>query len=147
MVRQRMFPADPLTVLRGAVSRLFDEFPYFQEEPWIRTAPAFPALNVWEDADNLYVEAEVPGVKAEDIEASAIGKELTIRGRRALCEEAKNTVYHRQERGTGEFSRVLELPVEVETDHIRAGLRDGVLTLTLPKSKSAKSRKIEVKAL
>jgi HSP20 family protein len=141
-----MFPADPLTTLRGAVSKLFDEFTYGTEEPWFRTTPSFPALNVWEDNDNLYVEAEIPGVKPEDIEASAIGRELTIHGRRQPAQDP-NLTYHRQERGTGEFTRVLELPVEVDTENVQAGLKDGILTVTLPKSRSAKARKIEVKAI
>ena len=143
MVRFGLTPLDPFTVLRGAVNRLFDGYPYALDEPLFRSAPSFPALNVWEDEENLYVEAEIPGVKAADLETYAIGRDLTIKGKREPMDGDKFT-YHRQERGVGEFTRVVALPMDVETDKIQASLKDGVLTLTLPKAKAAKARKITV---
>jgi len=145
MVRQKLFSTDPFSVLRSAVNRALDEFPYVHEIPWMGRGPTFPALNVWADDENLFVEAEIPGVKAEDLETYAVGKELTIKGRRFLPSDGNQT-FHRQERGNGEFTRILTLPVDVETEKVHAALRDGVLTLTLPKAKAAKPRKIEVKA-
>jgi HSP20 family protein len=145
MARQRTVSLDPFTVLRGAVDRLFDTFPYFDGGQPFRAAAGFPALNIWDDENNLYVEAEIPGVKAEDLEAYAIGRELTIKGRRASLQDPK-ALYHRQERGTGEFARVMELPVDVDANGVQASLKDGILTVTLPKAREAKPRRIEVKA-
>jgi HSP20 family protein len=108
-------------------------------------ADVFPALNVWEDTDNLYAEAELPGVKSEDVDVAVMGNELSIKGKRQE-QAAGEAAPHRRERGVGDFSRVLRLPVEVSADGVKAILRDGVLFITLPKAPSAKPRKIEVSA-
>ncbi len=105
----------------------------------------FPALNVWQDGDNLLAEAELPGVKSEDLEISVVGSELTIHGRRPESND-EGTSFHRRERGAGEFTRVVRLPVEVDPDKVQASLQDGVLRLTLPKAEAAKPRKIQVNA-
>ncbi len=104
----------------------------------------FPAVNVWEDGDNLYAEAEVPGMSMNDLEILVVGDELTIKGRRNAPAEEK-VAYHRQERGCGEFARVLTLPVPVNADRVEATLKDGVLTVTLPKAEEAKPRKINIR--
>jgi len=72
-------------------------------------APAYPALNVWEDGDNLFVEAELPGMQAADIEILVTGDQLTLKGERKPLEVEK-AVLHRQERGFGKFVRTLQLP-------------------------------------
>lgn len=104
---------------------------------------SFPSLNVWEDDANLYVEAELPGVKAEDLDVSVVGEELTLKGKRG-DDAPQEASYHRRERGVGEFTRVLRLPVPVNPDQVQASLENGVLQLTLPKAESAKPRKIKV---
>ena len=107
-------------------------------------AKPFPALNVWEQGDAFYAEAELPGLKNEDLEILIVGNELTIKGRRPEWNEEGLTI-HRQERGTGEFSRVVRLPVEIDPDKVEANLTDGVLQLVLPKAEAAMPRKIEVR--
>lgn len=107
------------------------------------TAPVFPAVNLWDAGDALYVEAELPGVKMEDLEIYAVGNELTLKGCRPQMGE--KVAYHRRERGVGEFSRVVMLPVEVDADRVEATLKDGVLTIKMPKSESAKPRRIMLK--
>lgn len=138
--------------LRGEFDRLFDRF--FTDLPSPRTvgsflnAPVgtFPALNVWEDKDNLYAECELPGVKMDDLDVTVVGNELTIKGER-LPYALEGATFHRRERGAGSFSRLLRLPVRVEADKVSAQLKDGVLTVTLPKTREAKPRKIAVKLL
>src|SRR5262245_42258831 len=73
----------------------------------------FPTLNVWERGDEVYVEAEVPGLKESDLELAVVGNELSIRGRRPNFED-EGVAYHRRERGVGEFERKLRLPVDVD---------------------------------
>jgi HSP20 family protein len=104
----------------------------------------FPALNVWEDSECLHVEAEVPGLSLNDVEIFVIGNELTVKGRRPAL-KGNELNYHRQERGTGEFSRTVTLPYEVNSEKVDATLKDGVLTLTLPKAEAARPKKITVK--
>jgi HSP20 family protein len=107
------------------------------------TGRTFPAINVWEEGDNFYVEAEVPGLKSENLEITVIGDELTLKGERTVDERAEPT-YHRRERGTGSFSRSVKLPSEVNPERVEAALNEGVLLLTLPKAEAAKPRKIKV---
>ena len=144
MFARYRFPMAPFADLHREVERLFDGFgPGFMRLPH-RRAGLFPALNVWDQGESLCVEAELPGLNQDSLEIYAIGNELTIKGRRAPM-EGRDLAYHRQERGTGEFSRVIALPAEVDPDKIEAVLKDGVLTLRLPKAESAKPRKIALK--
>ena len=108
-------------------------------------AASFPALNVWECGDHLYAEAELPGLTSEDIDVSVVGCDLTIRGQRG-APESEGTAHHRRERGTGEFNRVVRLPVEIDAQRVDATLKDGVLLVKLPKAESAKPKKIKVAA-
>lgn len=107
---------------------------------------SFPALNVWEEQDGLFAEAEVPGFKNEDLEISVVGNELTIKGHRQDGPSDKEMVFHRRERGVGTFTRVIRLPVEIDAARVQANLRDGVLLLTLPKSEAAKPHRIVVQS-
>ena len=130
--------------LRRELDHLFDAF---AESGSTRTAwrsRGFPAVNVWEDAECLYAEAEVPGVTTDDIEIQVQGDELTIRGRRKPLDE-DDSVCHRRERGTGHFARFLTLPVELDASKVDATLSNGVLLLTLPKAASARPQQITLK--
>ena len=149
MVVRRISGTHTLSRLRDEVDRLFGEF----SNEWPSFSPfnliagrAFPALNVWEDDQNVYAEAELPGMSMENIEVLVTGNELTIKGERAE-QSPEGASYHRRERGAGTFSRVLRLPVDVNADKVTAALKDGVLTVTLPKTAVAKPRKIKVKAI
>jgi HSP20 family protein len=129
--------------LRREMDRLFDGFGVRHVGFPVRRGP-FPALNVWDNAESVFVEAEVPGVKPDDFEVYAIGNELTIKGRRHPVRGDK-LVYQRQERGTGEFTRVITLPCEVNADKVDAVLKDGVLRIELPKAAAARPKQIAVK--
>jgi len=106
----------------------------------------YPPLNAWEDDNNLYVEAELPELELSDLEIFVNGdNQLSIKGERKQP-EGENGVWHRQERGHGSFSRTCELPQYVDSDKVTAEFKHGVLTITLPKRKEARARRIEVKA-
>lgn len=110
-----------------------------------RVGASYPALNLWEDDDHLYVEAELPGFDLEDLEITVAGEnQLTLKGNRKRPDFEGGT-WHRQERGFGEFHRMIELPEHVRHDDVSAEFKQGVLTITLPKKEEAKPRRIEVK--
>ena len=109
-------------------------------------AAEYPALNVWEDEDKYYAEAELPGFRNEDIEISVMGGTLTLKGERK-AEAPAAGVWHRRERAFGPFTRVVELGRPVDPEGVEASFQHGVLTVTLPKAAAAKSRKIEVRRL
>lgn len=103
-----------------------------------------PAVDVFEETDNIRITAEIPGVQAEDIDISLEGNLLTIRGTKQQEAEEKTERVHRYERIYGAFERSFTLPASVEPKDIKAGYDNGVLTVTLPKSERAKPRQIEV---
>jgi HSP20 family protein len=80
----------------------------------------YPPVNVWDDDDNVYLEAELPGITLDNLEITiADGNRLSLKGQRKPAEVAKTT-WHRQERGFGTFSRTLTLPVLVESERVEA---------------------------
>ena len=135
--------ASPFDELRRQMDRLLDDFNVGPARPSLLSRAAYPALNVWDAGDALCVEAELPGVDKGDVEIYAVGNELTIKGRRAAVNGEKRT-YHRQERLCGQFTRVVTVPTEFDTERVDAVLKDGVLSVRLPKAESAKPRKIAV---
>jgi len=113
------------------------------------SAPAagvFPLMNVTEDKDNYYVRAELPGLRADDLELSVTGDTLSISGERKIPAEDEKAQYHRRERDAGRFSRIVTLPAQLNTSQVEARCTDGVLTVVLPKAEEAKPRQIAVKA-
>jgi HSP20 family protein len=145
MLNRSFFPTLPLGELRRELDRAFNDVLGGWDGLSLRRAPGFPAINLWEDGEALYAEAEVPGVGMDSLEILAVGNELTLKGqRRAMADE--NFTFHRRERGVGEFTRVITLPAEVDTEKVEATLRDGVLSIVMPKSQAARARKIQVKA-
>jgi HSP20 family protein len=100
-------------------------------------------LNVWEQQDALKVEMELPGVKGDQLDISVAGDELSVKVSRPDVAQ-EGVTYHRRERPVGAFSRIVRLPIEVDADRVEADLRDGVLTITLPKAEIAKPRKINI---
>ena len=134
-----------LTDLRDEIDRLF-EAPLAE---YGRTSPLFsgwgPALDVYEDKDHVYVRAELPGMKKEDIDLSLHNGSLSISGERRAEEKNNDSEVYRSERFFGRFQRTVTLPSAVAVDQVKAQYRDGILTVTLPKSEEAKPKQIEVK--
>jgi len=143
----------PLSQLRSELDRVFSDVfnGNLADRPWLQRGgggprgQGFPAVNVWEDEANLYAEAELPGLRMEDLELLVQGNELTIKveGR---SREQEGVTYHRRERGSGPFCGLVRLPVEIDVDKVEAELENGVLTVKLPKAASARPRKIQVRA-
>jgi HSP20 family protein len=102
-----------------------------------------PAINMLEDNDNLYIEAELPGVSQSDLEINASDHSVTVSGTRNLDMPEDGTSI-RRERSTIQFERTVRMPVHIEVDHVDARLTDGVLTIKLPKVRPARTRRIDV---
>lgn len=105
----------------------------------------FPALNLTEDRDHYYVRAELPGIQSGDLDLQVRGKSLTIAGERKIASEGDNVKYHRREREAGRFSRIIDLPREIDADRVEAQMANGVLTVRIAKAEAAKPRQIAVK--
>jgi HSP20 family protein len=103
-----------------------------------------PSLDVKETKENIIITAELPGLSSKDVEVSISGDLLTLKGEKKKEKEEKDENYHLIERRYGSFSRNIRLPSEVDPQKIRAIHKDGVLTITLPKSEKAKERQIKI---
>jgi len=104
-----------------------------------------PAVDTYEEGNNIVIKAELPGVKKEDVSIDIKDNILTLRGERSSETEVKEENYYRKERSHGKFHRAFTLPDAVNPNNIEANYKDGILKITLPKSQEAKSKKIEIK--
>jgi HSP20 family protein len=130
-----------LNEMQHEMNRVFDRL---GQQPF--GVGEFPALNLWEEENALYLEAELPGLELSDLEIFVTGRnQLTIKGERKAPNFEKG-VTHRQERGFGKFTRSLTLPFAVDEEKVEARFEQGVLKVRLPKHEAAMPRKIEIKA-
>ena len=109
------------------------------------SAGVFPLMNLTEDNDAYYIRAELPGMKADEIELSVTGDSISISGERKITNEDTEAKYHRRERESGKFNRILNLPGPIDVEKVDASSVDGVLTIKLPKAEIAKPRQITIK--
>jgi HSP20 family protein len=103
-----------------------------------------PALNVYEEGDQLTVEAQLPGIKPNELDINVEQGVLTISGQTATQEERKERNYFVREHRTGRFSRSLRLPATYNAEGCTANFEHGVLKLVFPKSEAAKPRRIQI---
>jgi HSP20 family protein len=133
-----------LTDLREEIDRLF-------ESPLAECARTsnllsgwIPALDLYEDKDNLYVKAELPGMKREEIDVSLHEGSLSVSGERKSEQKHEDAEVYRAERFFGRFQRTVTLPTTVAAEKVKAQYQDGILTITLPKTEEAKPKHIDV---
>jgi len=108
-----------------------------EEEDWMPFVPAFrqeePAVDIYQDKNNLYVEFPLVGIKAKDVDISIENNVLIIQGKSEEKKEVKEKDYLRKEIRKGAFRRALKLPVEVKGNRASAETVDGMLKITIPK--------------
>jgi len=136
-------PLRELEQLQRRMDRLFQNAFGLERSPW--RVGVYPLVNISEDRDHVYVRAELPGVKAQDLEITLQDHSLILRGERKIPAEEKQVNYHRRERESGFFRRVMALPMPVQGEKVEAACKDGILTIKLAKPEQVKPRKIEVK--
>ena len=102
-------------------------------------------MNLHEDKDNVYVTAELPGLKVSEIALSIENGTLSIGGERKFDEKHRDAKAYRTERFVGKFQRLITLPASVDATKVVAQYKDGVLSVTLPKAEEARRKQIEVK--
>lgn len=134
----------PLSRLRDQLNQIFEQPDFAMSD--LLGGGWLPAVDVLDDKDKLTVKAELPGFKREDLDVSVHDNNLVISGERKSDEEKKDGEFYRSERFYGKFHRSISLPSTVDTGKIQAKYRDGVLTVTLPKTEKAKAKQIDVAA-
>ena len=103
-----------------------------------------PAVDIREEDEAIVIEAEVPGLKADNLKVHVDDNVLTLEGERRFEKEEKKERYHRIERSYGKFVRSFSLPKNVDGEHIDAKLDDGLLTVRLPKRAAPEKRRIQI---
>jgi len=133
--------------LQRRMNRLFDEI---DGERWPSfaglTTATWPAVNLYDSGDDLVIKAQVPGLSEKQIQITGNQEVLTLSGERKVQVPEGYSV-HRQERGSLKFSRSFTFPCKVNLERATAVVKDGLLTVTLPKAAEAKPRQISVKAV
>lgn len=110
----------------------------------LQNTGVYPTMNIYDDGESLIVQAEVPGIRSEDIDITVTNDTLTIKGERKL-ENPQGVSYHRREREAGQFCRSMTLPEPVNADKVLATCSDGILEIRLPRAESARPRKVTIK--
>ncbi len=141
-------PFDRLSALREEVNRVLDgslaaafgtrDFGLGLLGGWS------PVIDVHQDKDNVYVKAELPGMKKEEIDISLHNGILTVSGERKQETEVKEGETFRSERYFGRFHRSVTLPSQVNAEQVSANYADGILSIQLPKAEEAKPKQIQV---
>ena len=144
---RRWLERGPLASLRDEIEDVFENF--FGGPDMSQLADGkIPSIDVSETEEAIEVATDLPGIKADDVNIEIRNDNLTISGESTevtKTEDGNGRKYHRIERRTGNFSRSVRLPCHVQEDSVDAELKNGVLTITLPKAEEAKTKKIAVK--
>ena len=138
-------PFRELRSLQNEVNRLFSGS-FDRGESGMMLGDWNPSVDIFENKDQIVLEAELPGLKPEDVNISIENYVLTIHGERRFEKKDESDNFHRVERSYGSFTRSFTLPPTVSTENVEANFDNGILRLALAKREEAKPRRIEIKA-
>jgi HSP20 family protein len=136
-------PVGALLDLQREIERVFERPP--GADFGLSGRGVFPPVNIFSDKDGYFVRVEIPGVAPDQLNIETHGQTLTISGKRDVTAPSGGG-FHRRERGSGEFSRSLQLPHDLDAARAEASYQLGILTVRIPKREEAKPRQIAVKA-
>lgn len=133
--------ASIVTSLQKEVNHLFEGFS--RKIPFVGTELNL-LIDVIETAEMVIVNAEIPGIDPKEVDISITGNTLTIKGEKKVEKEEKEKQYHRIERNYGSFARIVEIPLLVDAEKVKAEYKNGVLKITIPKSEKIKPKQIHI---
>lgn len=142
--RDRFDPAQELDRLQGEINKLFDLDWDEGQNTGLFDRTISPAIDVVENDDAFTVYCNLPGVNEKDVDVSIADNVLTIKGEKQAYAKGEKTKVYRREDWNGSFQRTLSLPKGVDAEKIAAELKDGVLSVTLPKLEEVKPKQIKV---
>ena len=135
-------PFEELERMRNRMDRLIDGFSRGSFET--SSAGVFPLVNLTEDKENYYLYAELPGVTTDALDIEATANNLSIAGERRIPLEDGGAKYHRKEREAGHFSRIVQMPFDIDPETVDASLANGILSVVVPKAEAEKPKKIAI---
>jgi HSP20 family protein len=141
-----LMPWTGMSGLKHEMDRVFDRFLESKWEEIPALGQWMPSMDVSETKDSLVAKVEAPGMDPKDIQISLQEDLLTVKGEKRQDKEEKDEHYHRVERAYGAFARSVRLPVAVDANKVTATFKNGLLTITLPKTPAARGTMIPVKA-
>jgi len=134
-------PFEELERMRRQMDRMYDDARAPSQQAH---AGVFPMINLTEDVNKYFVRAELPGLKADELDIQVTANNLSISGERKIEAVDKSARYHRRERDAGRFSRVMGLPGDIDPEKVEAKLKNGILTVAISKATIAKPKQITV---
>lgn len=123
------------------------EQPVQQNDEWMSDYEGQLNIDMYQTKDNVIIKSTIAGVRPEDIDITVANDMLTVKGARKKEENVSEDDYFYQECYWGGFSRSVIVPVDIDSEHIEADLKDGILTIIIPKAAKAKTKKVKVKGL
>lgn len=144
MMRDLM-PWTGMGSLRHEMDRMFDRLGEMKWDDTLALGQWAPSMDISETKDSLVARVEVPGMDQKDIQISLQENLLTIKGEKRQEKEEKDERFHRVERSYGSFIRTIRLPMAVDASKVSAHFRNGLLSVTLPKTPAAKGTTIPIK--
>jgi HSP20 family protein len=137
-------PLADVAVLQNRLNSIFNDFARPEGEESLSMGSFIPPVDVYEDAQQLVLKLEVPGIKQEDLDVRLENQTLTVKGERKFAAEEKQENFHRIERRYGSFVRSFTLPETVDAGAAKANYDAGVLTISLAKKEAAKPKQVKV---
>jgi HSP20 family protein len=116
-------------------------------EDWLNDFEGQLNIDMYQTKDNVIIKSTIAGVRPEDIDITVANDMVTIKGSRRKEENIPQDDYFYQECYWGNFSRSVIIPVDIDSEHIEADLKDGILTVIIPKAAKAKTKKVKVKGM
>lgn len=148
---EESFEAEPTVNQKNYSENRIKEKPVIKEIPtmnkeksWLEEAEGQLTIDVYQTSAEIVIKSTIAGVKPEDLDIAITNDMVTVKGRRSKDEEVSNDDYYYRECYWGNFSRSVILPVEVEAEKSKATLKNGILTIRLPKLERIKTKKIQV---
>ena len=137
-------PLAEVAVLQNRLNSIFNDFARPEGEESLAMGNFIPPVDVYEDAHELLLKLEVPGIKQEDLDVRLENQTLTVKGERKFEKDEKEENFHRIERRYGTFTRTFTLPQTVDINAPKATYEHGVLTIALAKKEAAKPKQVKV---
>ncbi|MDQ1330847.1 MAG: hypothetical protein QG578_1112 [Thermodesulfobacteriota bacterium] len=146
MTLVRFDPFRGMATLQDRINRIFDDASYRSgdNEDEINLCAWKPAVDIYDNADNIVINAELPGVEKKDVTVEIKDNIITLKGERSINKEVKEENYYRKERCFGTFQRSFTMPDAVGSDKVKANFKDGVLKVEIPKPEAKKPKQITV---